>query len=295
MGLSLLVAKRLPVKAFLFVLLSLFLTAGCSFLERSGAWVQPEVKVVDNRLVGLSLTKALLELELEVSNPNRYSIVVGALDFQLDLQDAKILAGQQPQGNKLAAGKTQRIILPLEVEFSELGRFIKNLSGLNAVTYVVAGGMSFDIPVAGPIRAPYQVKGELPIPRMPKFSLAGVEQKRLSLTGADLVLSLELDNPNKFDLLVNKLNYSLALNGHSVTSGGLTEQIKVAAAGKSKVDIPVNLAFGISSTRAFYDMFRKGGNINYSLDLNSELGSSLPVLKSFPFDAKREGKVQLNR
>ncbi|WP_281172155.1 hypothetical protein [Marinospirillum insulare] len=42
-------------------------------------------------------------------------------------------------------------------------------------------------------------------------------------------------------------------------------------------------------------MFKKGGNINYSLDLNSDLGSSLPVLKSFPFDAKREGKVQLSR
>ncbi|WP_284306004.1 LEA type 2 family protein, partial [Marinospirillum insulare] len=218
MGLSFLAAKKLPVKALLVVLLGLFLTSGCSFLERSGAWVQPEVKVVDNRLVGLSLTKALLEVELEVSNPNRYSILVGALDFQLDLQDAKILAGQQLQGNKLAAGKKQSIILPLEIGFADLGKFITNLSDLNALNYRVAGGMSFDIPVAGPLRVPYETKGEIPIPHLPEFSLIGVEQKRLSLTGADLVMSVELDNPNAFDLLVNKLQYSSWIQLASATA-----------------------------------------------------------------------------
>lgn len=286
---------RLPIKVLLIMLLGIFLTTGCSFLEKSGAWVKPEVKVVESRLVGLTLNKAMLEVELEVYNPNRYSIALGALDFQLDLQKAKILEGKQPQGNKLAAGKSVRVILPLEVEFAELVGFVSNLSDLNSLAYLVAGGMTFDLPAIGPMRIPYQAKGEIPIPRIPSFKLAGVQQKRLGLTGADLVLSVELDNPNTFDLLVNKLHYSLALNGHSVTSGGLSEQIKVAAAGRSKVDIPISLSFGISSARAFYDMLRKGGNINYQLDLNSELASSLPVLSKFPFDAKREGKVHLNK
>ncbi|NLW04916.1 MAG: hypothetical protein GX029_06795 [Pseudomonadaceae bacterium] len=286
---------KLPVKALLAMLLGVFLITGCSVLEKSGAWVNPEVKVASSRLVGLTLTKALLEVELDVSNPNRYPLVLGALDFQLDLQGAKILAGQQLQGNSLAAGKTQQIILPLEIEFSELSSFVTNLSDLNALAYLVSGGMSFDIPVAGPLRVPYETKGEIPIPRIPKFSLAGVEQKRLSLTGADLVVSVELDNPNAFDLLVNQLQYSLKLNGHSITSGGLADSIKVAADGKSKVDIPVNLSFGLSSVGVFYNLLKTGGDLDYELDLNSELGSSLPLLSSFPFDAKREGKVQLSK
>lgn len=286
---------KLPVKTLLVLLLGAFLTTGCSVLEQSGAWVKPEVKVAGSRLVGLTLSKALLEVELNVSNPNRYPIVLGALDFQLNLQDAKILAGQQLQGNKLAAGKNQSIILPLEIGFADLGKFITNLSDLNALDYVVAGGMTFDIPVVGPLRVPYETKSEIPIPRMPKFKLAGVQQKRLSLSGAELVLSVELDNPNAFDLLVNKLNYALALNGHAVTAGSLGEQIKIAAAGKSSVDIPVNLSFGISSALAFYEMLRAGGDINYALDLDSELGSSLPLLSSFPFAAKHVGKVPLSR
>lgn len=286
---------RLPLKNLLLVLLSAFLISGCSALEKSGAWVQPEVTVADQRLVGLNLSKALLEVELEISNPNLYPLALGALDFQLDLQGAKILAGQQPQSNQLAAGQSQRIVLPLEVEFSELASFVTNLSDLNVLTYTVAGGMTFDIPVAGPLRVPYQTSGEIPIPRMPKFKLAGVQQKRLSLSGAELVLSVELDNPNAFDLLVNKLNYALALNGHAVTAGSLGEQIKIAAAGKSSVDIPVNLSFGISSALAFYEMLRAGGDINYALDLDSELGSSLPLLSSFPFAAKHAGKVPLSR
>lgn len=289
------ILTRLPFKNLLLLLLSAFLISGCSALEKSGAWVQPEVTVADQRLVGLNLSKALLEVELEISNPNLYPLALGALDFQLDLQGAKILAGQQPQSNQLAAGQSQRIVLPLEVEFSELASFVTNLSDLNVLTYTVAGGMTFDIPVAGPLRVPYQTSGEIPIPRMPKFKLAGVQQKRLSLSGAELVLSVELDNPNAFDLLVNKLNYALALNGHAVTAGSLGEQIKIAAAGKSSVDIPVNLSFGISSALAFYEMLRAGGDINYALDLDSELGSSLPLLSSFPFAAKHAGKVPLSR
>ena len=287
--------SRLSSKVLLVFLLSSFLITGCSFIEKSGAWIKPEVKVIESRLAGLTLSKAILEVELEILNPNYYSVPLGALDFQLDLQGAKILEGKQSQDNKLAAGETVRVVLPLDVEFDELGRFVSNLDDLNELAYQVAGGMTFDLPVAGPLRVPYQVKGSIPIPRVPSFKLAGVQQKRLSLTGADLLISVELDNPNTFDLLVNKLQYSVALNGHSVTAGGLSEQVKVAAESNSKVDIPVKLSFGISSARAFYDMLSKGGKVNYQLDLNSELGSSLPVLSQFPFDAKHEGKVRLGR
>lgn len=287
--------NKLQIKNAVIGLLGIFLITGCSFLKESGAWVQPEVKVASSRLAGLTLDKALLEVELDVKNDNLYSIVLGALDFQLDLQGAKIVAGQQQQGNSLAGGQSQKIVLPLEIDFADLSKFISNAGDLSTLDYLVSGGMSFDIPVVGPLRVPYETKGVLPVPRMPEFSLAGVEQKRLSLTGADLVMSVELDNPNAFDLLVNQLHYSLKLNGHSITSGRLANQIKVAADGKSKVDIPVSLAFGLSSVGAFYDMLRKGGDLNYELDLNSELGSSLPILSKIPFAAKREGKVQLSK
>ncbi len=285
--------KKPAIKTWLGILLITFLTAGCSFLEKSGAWVEPEVKVTKSHLVGLTLSKALLEVELEVHNPNRYPIVMGALDFQLDLQGSKIISGQQPQGNNLAAGEKQQLVLPLEIEFAELSQFISNLSELNALTYSVAGGMTFNIPVVGPLRAPYQVKGSLPLPRVPKFNLVGIEQKKLSFTGVDLLISLEVDTPNSFDFLVNQLRYSLTLNGHSVTSGGLTESLNLPAADKSKVEIPVSLVFNTASVGAFYNIFRKGGDLTYQLDLNSELGSSLPVLSRFPFNTKREGKVKL--
>lgn len=287
--------QKVANRFFLIVFVAVFMVSGCSVLEKSGAWVEPEVTVVASRLTGLTLNKAMLELELDVNNANHYAIVLGALDFQLNLQDVKVLAGQQLQGNSLAAGKSQKILLPLEVDFADLSRLVSNSGDLNALNYGVSGGMTFDLPVVGPLRVPYKTQGEIPVPRLPEFSLVGLEQKSLSLTGANLVVSLALDNPNAFDLLVNKLQYSLKLNGHSITSGSLTESIELAAAGKSQVDIPINLAFGFSSVSAFYDLLRKGGQLDYELDLNSDLGTSLPLLKSLPFDAKRVGKVQLVR
>ncbi|WP_143142851.1 LEA type 2 family protein [Marinospirillum alkaliphilum] len=270
------------------------LLAGCSLLRDSGAWQDPEARVLDSKLVGLTLEKAFLEVELEVKNPNLYAIRLGALDYQLDLLDAKVLSGQQQQGNRLAAGKTQRLVLPLELEFAELGQFVSNLSQMKSLDYAVAGGMSFDVPAAGPLRIPFQVRGEIPVPQLPRFSLIGIEQKRLSLSGADLLLSLEFDNPNMFDLLVNRLSYSLALNGQPVTRGALPRELSIGADGRSRIDVPVNIAFG-RSTLALYESLQRGGNLNYQLDLDTQLGSSLPVFRSFPFATQQTGQVQLSR
>lgn len=272
------------------------LLGGCSLLRDSGAWQDPEARVLDSRLVGLTLEKAMLEVELDIKNPNLYAIQLGALDYQLNLLDAKVLSGQQSQGNRLAAGQSQRIIVPLELEleFAELAQFVSNLGSLKSLNYSVTGGMTIQLPAAGPLRLPFKTQGDIPVPQVPRFSLAGIEQQRLSLSGADLLVSLDFDNPNVFDLLVNRLNYSLMLNGTAVAQGVLPTEVKISADGRSRVDIPVNLAFG-RATLALYDSLRQGGRLNYQLDLDSQLGSSLPSLKSFPFATQQTGQVQLSR
>lgn len=158
----------------------------------------------------------------------------------------------------------------------------------------MTGGMTIELPAAGSLRLPFKTQGEIPIPQLPRFSLAGVEQQRLSLSGAELLISMEFDNPNAFDLLVNRLNYSLALNGVHVAKGTLPREVKINADGRSRVDMPVNIAFG-RSTLALYESLRQGGSLSYQLDLDSQLGSSLPQLKSFPFATQQAGRVQLSR
>lgn len=286
--------RQYQTNRWLFLLVVFFYLAGCAQLKESGVWVEPEARVLESRLVGLTLEKAMLEVALEVKNPNLYTIQLGALDYQLSLQNTRLLSGQQQQGNRLAAGQSQRILVPLELSFAELGQFVSNLGQLKSLDYAVTGGMTIQLPAAGSLRLPFKTQGELPIPQLPNFRLVGIEQQRLSLSGADLLVSLDLGNPNTFDLLVNRLNYSLMLNGTAVAQGVLPNEVKIGADGRSRVDIPVNLAFG-RATLALYDSLRQGGRINYQLDLDSQLGSSLPALKSFPFATQQAGQVQLSR
>lgn len=282
------------IKQGLILLVLALLLGGCSLLQQAQVWKEPEVQVVSSRLVGLTLDKASLELDLSVKNPNAYAIQLGALDYALQLQGAKVLTGQQNQGQKLAANASQGLVLPLELEFAELARLVTGLSQLQVLDYAVDGGMMVDVPLLGPKRLPFSVSGDLPIPRPPSLSLEGVRQQRLSFNGADLVVSLLLNNPNAFDLQIEGLDYALALNNQPVTQGKLPSKVVMAAGSQSRLDVPVSVSFGRSAL-ALYEILQRGGQMDYRLELDSQIGSSLPLLKSFPFETQQTGQIRLTR
>lgn len=276
------------------ILLVLVLLGGCSALKDAQIWKDPEVRVASSRLVGLTLDKALLELDLSVKNPNAYGIQLGALYYGLQLQGARVVSGQQTQGQKLAANASQNLVLPLELEFAELAKLVSGLSQLKVLDYAVEGGMTVEVPLLGPKRLPFSFAGDLPIPRPPSLSLEGVRQQRLGFNGADLVVSLRLDNPNAFDLQIEALDYALALNDQPVTQGKLPSKVALAAGSQSRLDVPVSVSFSRSAL-ALYEILQRGGQMNYRLELDSQIGSSLPLLKSFPFETQQTGQIRLTR
>lgn len=281
---------RLIVVGFLM----LVFLSGCSHLQDKGLWQEPNAKVVTSQLVELNLQQALLEVELEVSNPNPFAINLGVLDYQLDIQGAKVLSGQQQQANRLEANGVQHLTLPVVLNFSDLGQLVSNLPQKNQLDYAVAGGLSFDLPLVGLYRVPFQVSGELPIPQLPRFSLVSLKQQQLSFSGAELLLGFEFNNPNSFDLLVRQLSYSLELNGQPLIEGRLPEGLSLQAEDLSYIEVPVSLAFG-RSARALLDSLMQGGDLSYQLKVDSQLGSSLPALGNLPFTRQQTGQVRLSR
>lgn len=284
----------MQVKKVLLALLILPWFAGCSLLPSQKLVSAPEVKVVEHSLTGLSLDKAKLEIEFEVYNPNKFSVNLGAIDFDLTVQNVQVIKGEQKQQNKLAAQKKQRIKLPLEVEFSELGRLVGSLKGANSVHYRLAGGVMFELPLAVQKRIPYQVEGQLPVPRLPSLRLAGIEQKKIGLDGVDFNVKFDLQNPNSFDVLLSKFNYGLALNGHKLTTGALPQVVQLQAEAGSQVSVPVRLNFSLDTAKALMQLFQKGRQVNYQFNLDAEVGSNLKVLPALPYAAKQSGIIILN-
>lgn len=73
----------------------------------------------------------------------------------------------------------------------------------------------------------------------PQVNLANIYMDNMTLTGAELVLDLQIDNPNGFDLEIQGMDYNLNINGHDVATGENKQKLKLRANGKSQVTIPV--------------------------------------------------------
>lgn len=78
----------------------------------------------------------------------------------------------------------------------------------------------------------------------PKVQLHSVGLKNLEKQGATLLVGIEVENPNDFELRVDRLSYEAEIEGRPVAAGTLDESVGVPAKGKSVVEIPVAVNYG---------------------------------------------------
>lgn len=275
----------------LLTLISAVVLVGCATLDDL-RWQEPEVRVLSSQLVRLTPTEAFLDTRFEVRNPNVFSIVLGALDYTLEVNTAQVLQGEQSQGQRLSAGGTQEINLPVRLEFAELASLVTGFAQRDAVDYRIAGGMSFDIPVAGNVRVPAEAAGSVPIPRMPQVQVENLTTSNLSLSGADLLLSLRVSNPNAFELLLDRFSYEFALDNNRVAGGDGRQRMRLEEGGDGLLELPLTVSFGAAG-RSLYNAIVGGESIEYGLSFESELQPGLPQMETFPFSAVQDGQIRL--
>ncbi|MFY0664803.1 MAG: LEA type 2 family protein [Natronospirillum sp.] len=269
------------------------LLSSCAMLGEAG-WQEPTARVLSSRLVALTPTTARIDTQIEVNNPNLYAIALGALDYELSVNRSRLLTGEQDRSTNIAAGASQTISLPVDIVFSDVLDLLGSLSQRDSIAYQLKAGMGFDIPVIGRVRVPVTTDGEVPIPKLPQISVSGLKADRLSLTSADLTLTLAMENPNVFGLLIDQFAYEFALDNNAVASGSVQQRVRMDEKGQALMQVPITLSF-LDAGMALYQAFLSGNSLDYGLAFESRIGTTLPMMEAFPFSTVQDGRVQLRR
>ena len=106
----------------------------------------------------------------------------------------------------------------------------------------MATNVSFSLPVVGSRTVPVQAEGELPIPKIPRIQLRNFEMKQLSFSGAEVELSLRVNNPNPFGITLAGADYALQVNGKEWLDTALGESIRVSGSEARDITIPIELS-----------------------------------------------------
>jgi LEA14-like dessication related protein len=286
-----------PLKALILLILmvvSVLLLAGCGSLRDVVETIRkPEVRIDAIELEALSFSGLTLRFDMEISNPNPIGISLSGFDYELQIEGTPFVTGEVDEKVTVAARDRFIVPLPVELGFEELVRTIRDLEDREEAAYQLTSGFSFDLPVLGRMRIPVSTEGSVPILRFPGLQVRSLRLNKISLAGASLDLELEMRNRNNFKIFLESLEYRFQVDGRDWASGMRQERVRLGENDTAVMLIPIELDFAAVG-RSVYQMILSGETLQYTLEADVDVGTSLRVLKkaSLPFEVAGQLRVR---
>ncbi len=123
----------------------------------------------------------------------------------------------------------------------------------------------------------------------PEFKVSNVSLANLSFDKADLMLDVDIYNPNKIALSFAGFNYDLFINKNSFLKGKQVLEQKIKANGNSHFKVPIELDY-----KNLYDTFNNltgKDEIDYNVLMGFDF--NLPVIGKTSFPLKQKGSLPL--
>lgn len=125
----------------------------------------------------------------------------------------------------------------------------------------------------------------------PEVDVTDVKVLGTTLTGADLLFQFRVDNPNAVALMLDQIGYRLRLNGEPLLDGRRREETRIAANGRSVVELPVTIKY--EDVYRVIRSFQGRQRPDYALDADFQF--DIPVLGAVTVPVSKRGEIPLDR
>jgi LEA14-like dessication related protein len=283
--------KRLTLVALTIALLVL---AGCESLKGLLSMERPEAHLENVSLEAVTFSGASLVAEVGVTNPNPIGIQMSGFDYRLDIEGSTLVSGDQPQGLSIAANGTSYVDVPVSLQFSQLIDSVQAARDRDEVAYTVAVTLRFSLPILGEISIPLEHEGTLPVIRLPRVQLSSLRLRSIGLTGADMQLVLNVENPNGFGARIPSVGYAMEVQGQTWVAGMTDRAISLTAHGTSRVTIPFTLSFSAVG-RTVRDLLVGGNSIDYEFSGVIVVNPEFELIHETEIPISLAGEIPLSR
>lgn len=271
--------------------------AGCQTLKELGnAISKPTLSITDVRVTDFSFDEIELTYDVQVDNPNPVAVQMLSYDYDFDINDNNFIEGDQQKQLRIEASGQSTFQIPMRLNFLELYNLFNSLREKNQADYTLAANLNFDLPVLGPTTMPVEKSGTLPMLKLPDISVTSLNVKDVNLSEANLVLNLDVQNPNGFSLLLNALSYNLDVNGRNWVDGSQQKSLSISQNGRSQIAIPISLNISEIGS-SVVQLLNNNNEINFELSGDMNLGADHPLFKEmntrFTFD--KSGNLPIKR
>ncbi|MCL2602445.1 MAG: LEA type 2 family protein, partial [Treponema sp.] len=223
-----------------------FILWGCQSYDTEV--IEPHVSIHSVDVARINFSDVDLIVNVDIQNPNRFTIPLPNIDWELFIDTANadvapFMQGNFPDGKSLAGRKKTTLPVPVHLTFEDVYDAFASLVYAGEVVYNIALDVSFLLPIIGEKVFNLDVSGELSLPQIPEVSFNQMNISRLDFQGTDVLLDVNVTNTNSFPIAFPDINWNYIVNGVPVIASSFSGagQGNIAAGATAHANIAITL------------------------------------------------------
>jgi len=286
-------------KRFLLALSAIALYSVVSFTncETLTAFVQlPQISLDSVELASISINGVELLCKLAVDNPNAFEIPFPETAWELFINTNSFTSGVIKASDRIRARQKSFVDVRVNLDFVGIFNSFMSLKGSQKVGYKIALGITFPISTMLPILAQvigdktwnFDHEGELPLPQLPKLGAPSMRLETQNITRAEVLVSMNIENPNAFPLPPITIKYDYRLNNISFL-GGDTKSETIPPNSSAPVVFRLGVNY-LDAIRILGSLFTSS-SVSSSISLSGDFG--IPAFRGDTFNLSASGTLPL--
>jgi len=221
-----------------------------------GAKDEIAVVLKDKIIRDLSSAGLVLAFHVGLKNPTSAPRALVRYRYRVTVNQREFLNLTVPLDEPLAvpAGAETIVALPVKITYDLLEAAVGPIEG-RAVCDIV-GDMYFVTERKKEQRVPFAFSGEFPIFEDPEIVLLPLKVNDLTVGGADVVFRPRFKNLNIYELIVDRISYTLSFMDAEVLSGSVPGDKNLPSSGGKSFELPFLLDF-FEAGESMREAFRK--------------------------------------
>jgi len=122
----------------------------------------------------------------------------------------------------------------------------------------------------------------------PSFILRGVNISPRSFTEMNLLIGLDVQNPNRFDITLKSFECTIYLKNEEIGKGRLKNELLIPSSSTTQIQVPIDAKF--KDLGGSLKSILTGGDLPYKIEGTADVRTAFGSLH-FPFS--REGPIHL--
>lgn len=204
---------------------------------------EPVLTLHSAELGNISFTGVQLLCKVNVENPNPFSIPFPDIDWEFFVNTNSFVHGQIKANQSIKARTTTVVDVPVNFSYLEVFNTFASLKDSKQADYKVSLAAKFSIPILGDRTWHFEHEGVFPVLQLPKLSAPSMKIDHLDFTKADLLFTVNVENPNPFDLPSPKMAYDYFVNNNSFIKSSIPLTAPLAAGAVTAVPIMITVNY----------------------------------------------------